>query len=272
MPSLLEVPEWLKNHPDLLARDIELHMGIKPVNSIIERLQDHPASSSNPVLPSEIIPSEPRLLVMPFVGDLGWIHYQGVPTSFYLNIFHQVVEGVEYLHRLRIAHLDLCFDNVAYGTPYHSAPDSRLVEGKVYFIDFHASLQLALGPGRQPPILLPSSQEEKPPGVITLDPYSFDMYCTGKLLQYTLKFAPVEEHELPWIPRRYAQWLVGNERGCTSVCHCRPTARRARQVLTVVGWLGYTSEFFGRGFAFARRLLVFALPLKQQSHWSLLHL
>ena len=57
----------------------------------------------------------------------------------------------------------------------------------MYIIDFHTSLQLALGPGRQPPILLPSSQEEKPQGVTTLDPYSFDMYCTGKLLQYTLK-------------------------------------------------------------------------------------
>lgn len=79
----------------------------------------------------------------------------------------------------------------------------------------------------------------------------------------SLQFTPVQEHELPWIPRRYAQWLVGDERGCTSVCRCRPTARRARQVLTVVRWLVYTWEFFGRGFVFARRLLAFTLPRKQ---------
>ena len=63
----------------------------------------------------------------------------------------------------------------------------------MYIIDFHTSRQLALGPGRQPPIVLPPSQEEKPPGVTTLDPYSFDMYCTGKLLQYILKVGAMHD-------------------------------------------------------------------------------
>ena len=34
MPSLLEVPDWLKDHPDLRYRGIKLHMGIKPVSVI----------------------------------------------------------------------------------------------------------------------------------------------------------------------------------------------------------------------------------------------
>lgn len=59
--------------------------------AIAERLQKN-LWSPNPGLPSEIIPSEPRLLVMPFVGDLGWIDYRHVPTSFYLDIFYQVIE------------------------------------------------------------------------------------------------------------------------------------------------------------------------------------
>ena len=153
----------------------------------------------------------------------------------------------------------------------------------MYFIDFHTSRQLALGPGRQPPILLPPSQEEKPSGVTTLDPYSFDVYCAGKLMQFLLKVSAVyvrqlldgllmpdettqftflEEPDYPWIPRRYAQWLVGNERGCTSICHCRPTARRARQVLTVLRWLVYGREFLGRGFVVVRRLLTLAFRAK----------
>lgn len=70
--------------------------------------------------------------------------------------------------------------------PHQAETDARLVEGKVYLIDFHTSRQLSLGPGQQPPIVLPPSQEEKPSGVTTLDPYSFDVYCAGKLMQELL--------------------------------------------------------------------------------------
>ncbi|PIL34808.1 hypothetical protein GSI_02595 [Ganoderma sinense ZZ0214-1] len=209
MPSLLDVPDWLKDHPDLLARDIKLFMALKPYGgpyytarprgstipqyvvkvldpateegAISERLQDHP-SSPNHGIPSEIIPSEPRLLVMPFVGSLSLLDYIGRPNSFFLDLFHQIIEGVEYLHRLQIAHLDICIGNVLYAFPYEAATDPRIVAGKVYFIDFHTSRQLALEPGRQPPILLPPSQLEKPAGVTSLDPYSFDVYCAGTLM------------------------------------------------------------------------------------------
>lgn len=87
---------------------------------------------------------------------------------------------------------DICFDNVLYALPRQAATDPRLVAGKVYMIDFHTSRQLALGPGRQPPIVLPPSQQEKPLGLTTLDPYSFDVYCTGTLMQYVLKVSAVD--------------------------------------------------------------------------------
>nr|VWO95360.1 Uncharacterized protein [Ganoderma boninense] len=234
MPSSLGVPDWLKGHPDLRARDISLVQGIeasqsfpprhpsqrlliavtvqngnvfctgRPYKSTVpqyvvkvlhphteecsinQRVQAHP-SSANHGLPSEIIPSEPRLLLMPFVDNLGGLEYRNRPASFFVDIFHQLIEGVEYLHQLQIAHLDICFGNVAYGTPNYTATDARLVEGRVYLIDFGQSRQLALGPGLQPPIVLPQSQEKKPPGVTALDPYAFDVYCTGKLMQFILR-------------------------------------------------------------------------------------
>ncbi|KAM5540089.1 hypothetical protein V8D89_006229 [Ganoderma adspersum] len=282
MSSSLDVPDWLKDHPDLQARDIKLFRGFKPFGSlyytarpagstipqymvkvldpateeglISERLQEN-LSSPNHGLPSEIIPSEPRLLVTPFIGDLYCIQYRNRPVSFFLDLFHQIIEGVEYLHQLRIAHLDICFDNMLYGLTLDATIDARIVEGKLYIIDFHTSRQLALEPGRQPPIVLPPSQVEKPPGVTSLDPYSFDVYASGMLMQQILKSTRLKEPDLPWIPLRYAQWLVGNERGCASVCHCRPTARRARLVLTILRWLVNTSELFGGGFAFAQRLI-----------------
>ena len=73
-----------------------------------------------------------------------------------------------------------------YGLPDDAAIDTRIVDGKLYIIDFHTSQQLALGPGRQPPIALPPSQVEKPPGVTALDPYSFDVYASGRLMQHIL--------------------------------------------------------------------------------------
>ena len=49
---------------------------------------------------------------------------------------------------------DICIENVLYVFSYQTATDSRLVDDKVYFIDFHTSRQLSLKPGCQPPILL----------------------------------------------------------------------------------------------------------------------
>ncbi|PIL34768.1 hypothetical protein GSI_02555 [Ganoderma sinense ZZ0214-1] len=288
MSPLLDVPDWLKDHPDLRARGIVLHQAMEPYKSIYytarpygstiqqyvvkvldptteecsinERLQNN-LSSPNHGLPCEVIPSEPRLLVMPFVGGLNSINYMNRPTSFFLDVYYQIIEGVEYLHRLQIAHLDICFGNIASASPYQASTDARLVAGKVYLIDFHTSRQLALGPGLQPPIVLPPSQVDKPLDVTTLDPYSFDVYCAGKVMQRVLLYTALKEPDFPWIPVRYAQWVVGNERerGCTGVCRCRPTARRARQVLTVLRWLVYASEFLGRGFEFVRRLFTPAL-------------
>ena len=74
-----------------------------------------------------------------------------------------------------------------YGRPQDAAIDTRIVNGKLYIIDFHTSRRLSLGPGCQPPIVLPPSQVKKPPGVTILDPYSFDIYASGKLMQYILE-------------------------------------------------------------------------------------
>ena len=59
--------------------------------SISERLQDNLASP-NHGLPSEVISSEPRLLVTPFIGDLDCIEYSNRTASFFLDLFHQIIE------------------------------------------------------------------------------------------------------------------------------------------------------------------------------------
>ena len=39
---------------------------------------------------------------------------------------------------------------------------------------------------------------------------------------------------LPRIVDNFVKWLIGNERGCAVACRCRPTAREAREVLTMI--------------------------------------
>ena len=58
--------------------------------------------------------------------------------------------------------------------------------GKVYIIDFSESRQLGLGPGQQLPIDLPRSIIPKPLDMQRLDPYTFDVYCLGTVLDETL--------------------------------------------------------------------------------------
>ena len=124
---------------------------------------------------------------------------------------------------------------------------------RTYIIDFGASRQLAAGPGSQGPINLPDSQHPKPLDMTSMDPYAWDVYCTGKLCKqlFTVSVAWIPSRIFlivqstycrrpeaqPRVTRWIARWIIGNERGCAGVCRCRPSARRARQVLGVICWM-----------------------------------
>ncbi|KAH9944951.1 uncharacterized protein BXZ73DRAFT_11136, partial [Epithele typhae] len=125
-------------------------------------------------------------------------------------------QAISYLHRRRVAHLDIATQNIL----HPSRPDTRfgqeIVANKLYLIDFEFSEILDLGPGRQP--------------AIELDPYSWDVYCCGWIMQGMLKF--YLQGALPWHLRWYLSWVTGKqEQGCAGPCRCRPTTRRALLVL-----------------------------------------
>ncbi|KAI0774129.1 hypothetical protein C8Q74DRAFT_1268333 [Fomes fomentarius] len=108
-------------------------------------------------------------------------------------------------------------------------PHGEVIEaGKIHIIDFGESRQFETGPGHQPAVdLIPGHRIDPPlPGMTRLDPYSWDIYCLGLMLRSMLESRKPRRCD-PWVLHRYTHWLIGNERGCTGVCHCRPTARRA---------------------------------------------
>ncbi|KAI9069811.1 hypothetical protein FKP32DRAFT_1586611 [Trametes sanguinea] len=253
---MLEVPKRLKSHPEIVRRGLQLEpvqpykIGIVYCTShlqppqyvvkvldtsteeqeIYERLWRAP-SPHNHTIPGEITPAEAGhpLLITPLLSScLCTIALEPQPSDT-LGLFVQLLEGIEYMHTLRIAHLDLCLGNIVIASNSEEQPRPDLTPNKVYIIDYGSSRQLPLGPGSQPAITLPPSQVDPPGDLKHFDPYSWDVYCASHTMRRLFNFLHREQSS--WLFQRYTAWLIGNERGCVSACHCRPTARRARQVL-----------------------------------------
>ena len=194
--------------------------------AIIERLQ-HDRSTRNHLIPCEIVRSDPTLLVMPSVPDIdGPIRRAESPLMKFctiLKVFHQIAE-VRSIHtshvpvcshtgdRVSITYIlstshtsyapfhflralltvvrtpqDLCFGNVLAAGDKTEKEHPQTKAGRVYIIDFDRSRQLERGPGRQPAIELPSTQYKPPLQMKAFDPYSWDVYCMGRLFQKLTK-------------------------------------------------------------------------------------
>ncbi|KAI8998875.1 kinase-like domain-containing protein [Trametes punicea] len=259
--SVLEVPARLSAHPEVLRRGLEpvdtLKIGVvyrtsqrqspqyvikilhldSEEREIYQRLLENLASP-NHTIPAELTSPDAGhpLLIMPALWDYVFICHSNSSLYDTLGSFLQLIEGVEYLHDHHIAHMDLCPDNIVTANRRQDQPHPHVIPGKLYIIDFGSSRQFHLGPGEQPAITLPPSQIPPPNGLKRFDPYSWDVYCAAQIMQVFLEMNHGERCP-PWIARRYIEWLIGTERGCTDVCRCRPTARKARQVLAGIRWV-----------------------------------
>lgn len=81
----------------------------------------------------------------------------------------------------------MCQGNVMAGLIHDTKWHKNVRANRVYIIDFDSSRQFELGPGIQPAIILPETQTDKPNGSQLFDPYSWDMYCTGRTLEALFK-------------------------------------------------------------------------------------
>ncbi|KAH9886270.1 hypothetical protein C8Q73DRAFT_769270 [Cubamyces lactineus] len=254
--DVLAVPERLRTHPEIQRRGIVLVEPAKPGSvyttfslqdpqyavkilsndteerPIYQLLLEDIENPQNHTIPARLTETGYPLLIMPRLWDCSNL-YRGRKWSLLetLGYFLQVVEGVEYLHRRRIAHLDLCEGNIVVSGPEDEPYHEGVGVFKIFIIDFDSAQRFQLGPGVQPAITLPPTQMPPPNGLKHFDPYAWDVYCTGHVLQNIMA------QEIPRVARWYAKWLIGSERGCTTACRCRPTARKARQVLVLIRWV-----------------------------------
>ncbi|KAI0659598.1 hypothetical protein C8Q70DRAFT_120564 [Cubamyces menziesii] len=258
---VLEVPARLKSHPEVIRRGFELepacpckigvvyrtsllkeplyHIKILDTDTeeaaIFQRLSQLP-DPRNHTIPGELTPPEAGhpLLITPSLTSFDALIGFNAPLSRALGIYLQLMEGIEFMHSLQIAHMDICQGNVVAAEYDIGQRYPDVVPGRVYFIDFGSSLQLPLGPGLQRAITLPPSQFRLVYDITYFDPYSWDVYCAALTMEQELEL--YYNKRPPLVARLYNDWLKGKERGCTGVCHCRPTARRARQVLAGILW------------------------------------
>ncbi|EIW53695.1 uncharacterized protein TRAVEDRAFT_23945 [Trametes versicolor FP-101664 SS1] len=218
-----------------------------PIYELLLREIDRP---NNHTVPSEITNAGHPLLIMPFVGYLRHMHGLNWSPRKLVEFLFQFVEGLEYLHSLHVVHMDICPQNVLAGLPRNVEVHKSIVAHRVYIIDFDISRRFKLGPGVQPAITLPDTQISPPNGLRHFDPYSWDVYCMALTMEsviqsYDDQTVYRDEKVQPyWPANKFVQWLVGNERGCTGVCRCRPTARTALRVLVILRWAVYATECY----------------------------
>ncbi|KAI0722266.1 hypothetical protein C8T65DRAFT_704794 [Cerioporus squamosus] len=255
----LNPPAWLANHTEVTSRDIHLVYALKPKfavkitdatseeASIYEKLFQLDPASRNHVLPCTVVrrSAQRPFVIMPCLTDLTNAGLQKWDFMSFTRSFRQMVEAVEMLHSHRIAHMDVAVNNFVVAMKQHMSLHDSLELGKIYIIDFGVSHQYELGPGRQISTELPPSQVPKPLGITRLDPFSWDVYCLGFTFQTLLRWVYGDQPQ-PWVLRRYAAWLVGNELGCSTVCQCRPSARKALLVITFIGWIVDAAGVFKR--------------------------
>ncbi|KAI0708132.1 hypothetical protein C8T65DRAFT_650703 [Cerioporus squamosus] len=279
LPNYFVPPRWLVEHPELKARNIipctvlkpgyvyrtdEMNDGIPqyaikmitfPVGSqeadIYELLNDRGLTSATSTLPASVLRSEglPPVVVLPLLSQLSSRYDSRQELPHTLRHFAQILTGVVNLHRLHIAHLDICTGNMLCAWhPQELAYHEQLELNKIYLFDFGGARRLELGPGLQPAIDLPGSQIRKPkPSMERFDPYSWDVYCIGMTFDMLAHYVSTYSHKpTPWFLQKYIDWVIGPECGCKSVCRCRPSARRALLVLTLIRGVVHVSAFFER--------------------------
>ena len=72
-------------------------------------------------------------------------------------------------------------------TEEHVAHFKELEAGKAYVIDFDRSRRFGRGPGSQTAVDLPATGQYPPLDMKRFDPYSWDVYCVGKMFEWIAK-------------------------------------------------------------------------------------
>ncbi|EAU86555.1 other/AgaK1 protein kinase [Coprinopsis cinerea okayama7 len=130
-----------------------------------------------PVLDTLLVPGDENtvVIVMPLLHSLGDAKLETIGDA--VELFHQLFEGVQFLHDYRIAHRDISYGNVMYETCRGRT--------RYYLIDFGLSRCYDLG--SSPLEIHHEGTDFSVPEFSTLqpyDPFPVDVYCLGNFLRH----------------------------------------------------------------------------------------
>ncbi|KAH9857415.1 hypothetical protein C2E23DRAFT_272729 [Lenzites betulinus] len=147
---LLEIPDRLRllKHPELEQRGLasKLRHPIKPGRvyctecerdpemvvkildpnteevAVQKRLLREISRPNNHTLPSEITATGHSLLIMPMLDRMQHIGVGRQDSiSGFLDVLFQMIEGIEFLHSLKIVHMDICDGNMLTADAHHAS-------------------------------------------------------------------------------------------------------------------------------------------------------
>ncbi|KAI0337439.1 hypothetical protein BDW22DRAFT_1364065 [Trametopsis cervina] len=143
------------------------------------------SSSRNHTIPVEIVPcNETSIIVMPWLIEVTFLPWHSLDTL--MDVIWQVLQGLEFMHENGIAHFDIHTTNlVVCRKPSVPTSPFQVQESRCYLIDFGSSKELPPPPrgshGNICVPLLPMGGHYVPPeGEDSVNPYAYDIYCTGQ--------------------------------------------------------------------------------------------
>ncbi|KAI9056610.1 hypothetical protein FKP32DRAFT_1445852 [Trametes sanguinea] len=108
------------------------------------------------------------------------------PHGTLLDMFYDLIEGVEYLQQHNIVHMEICYDNAMIAIPQDVAFHPELVARRIQLIDFDSARQFPLGSpfGCTARHCSHRDSTDPPNGLTYFDPRSWDVSFLGSLFEY----------------------------------------------------------------------------------------
>ncbi|OCH94230.1 hypothetical protein OBBRIDRAFT_789568 [Obba rivulosa] len=152
-------------------------------------------SPRNHTVPCELIRcSSTTLAFMPSLRVLGDYNIPCGSIRSLLDVVTQMAEALEFMHDHKIAFSDFAELNIVLATDNIPVdfPPFNIVKGRCYLIDFGSARSFSKGPGQglltgdfysYPGHFVP------PEGTDAVDPYAYDVYSLGKMIDHCCGYA-----------------------------------------------------------------------------------
>ncbi|EKM54107.1 uncharacterized protein PHACADRAFT_209928 [Phanerochaete carnosa HHB-10118-sp] len=225
---------YVPGGPDMVVKSLDLN---STELAILKVLLGH-RSPNNRTIPTELLPCEQTCLaLMPALNRTTgygiWFFFERI-----IQFTHDLIEGIEFMHSLGIAHCDVHPNNIVQAVPAEQYTPS-VEAGRIYLIDFGISRVMSAAPASLRDEAIEIQGHFTPPeGRDAAEPYSYDVYCVGSAIKAVCRDTAnnlSRANRVPPSMRVFAEALTVVEPSR------RPSIRHARMMFSLLRrWLMLT--------------------------------